>query len=72
MCVCVCVCVCVCGVFLPGSSQQGAVFCTHLLFLLDGITHDVKFEPCSIFFFISLALEQIHCYKTSITEEMAI
>lgn len=47
-----CVCDCVCGVFLPGSSQQGAVYFTHLLFLLDGITHDMKFEPCSIFFFL--------------------
>ena len=66
MCVCVCVCVCVCGVFLPGSSQQGAVYLTHLLFFLDGITHDMKFEPCSIFF----SLYPWHWNKFTVTKQV--
>lgn len=63
----VCVCDCVCGVFLPGSSQQGAVYFTHLLFLLDGITYDMKFEPCSIFFF---SLYPWHWNKFTVTKQV--
>lgn len=54
-----------------GSVQQVAVFCAHIVFLTDQVTHTQMQNP-PYTANVSIMLEQIHVFKTNIMAEQIV